>query len=265
MAKRKQKGLPTRWFVAAGIIFVFLIAIFSVWKISPPKQQLKSGAYQLHQNSEYGFSIEYPNTWDVKHDTQVFENGDAIAFRISGPTQKKYTELSDGAQLAVSKPFAIDTDLTTWMKSYFTEQAKFSRLPLNNYSFEVVEDCGYMECMRYYFTKIDSQIYGVALYADGTNAEKASYENALIHMLRSLQFDSADDNVAVSKEDAIAKVKVLPEVIDYLKRVPNGMVLVNGEENNSYLIQVYEFKNGHTATFNWYNVNKSTGAIEKQF
>lgn len=264
MAKRKQTGLPTKWFVVAGIIFIFLIAIFSIWKINPPKQQLKPGAYQLHQNSEYGFSIEYPNTWNVKHDTQVFENGDAIAFRISGPTQKKYTELSDGAQLAISKPFAIDTDLTTWMKSYFTEQAKFSKLPLSNYNFEVAEDCGYMECVRYYFTKIDSHIYGISLYADGTNAEKASYENALLHMLKSLQFTNTQ-TAAIPEDEAIAKIKSLPEVVDYLKRVPGGLILVNGGDDNTYMIQVYEFKNGNTATFNWYNVDKTTGVVEKQF
>lgn len=69
----------------------------------------------------------------------------------------------------------------------------------------------------------------------------------------------------VSKEQAVAKVKTLPEVVDYLKKVPNGIISVNGEEDNAYLVQVYEFKNDHTATFNWYKVNKTTGEIEKQF
>lgn len=69
----------------------------------------------------------------------------------------------------------------------------------------------------------------------------------------------------ISKEQATEKVKALPEVIEYLKRVPNGLILVNGEENDAYLIQVYEFKDEHTATFNWYSVNKNTGVVEKQF
>lgn len=70
---------------------------------------------------------------------------------------------------------------------------------------------------------------------------------------------------AISKEDAVAKVKELPEVVDYLKRVPNGQVLVNGEDNNRYMVQVYEAKDGHTATFNWYNVDKTTGEVKKEF
>src|SRR3989344_3442409 len=147
MAKKKTTGLK-KWKVAIGVILVLLAAFFYFKKSNLfQPQQLKSGAYQAHQNSEYGFRVEYPNTWDVKYDTQVFEKGDAIAFRISGPTQKKYTELSDGAQLAISKPFVIDTDLVAWMKNYFSPQANFSTLPLNNYNFEVTEDCGYMECM----------------------------------------------------------------------------------------------------------------------
>lgn len=262
--KTKSKRIKLKiWWIFIPVIIIVLFAIYALFKNTAPKPE-ESSRYVTHHDKTYGFSIEYLPTWKIKKDTQVFEKGDVIAFRISGPSQKKYTELSDGAQLAISKPFTVDADLTTWMKSYFTDQAKFSKLPLNNYAFEVAEDCKYMECMRYYFTKIDSQIYGIALYADGANAEKASYENTLIYMLKSLKFSNAPTKSAL-KEKAIAKVKELPEVIDYLKRVPNGHVLVNGEEDNSYLIQVYEVKNGHTATFNWYNVDKKTGTAEKEF
>lgn len=263
MAKGKKTKLKWWWIVIPAVIVV-LLALYSLSKNNLPQSQQSSTQYLVYQDPTYGFSIEYPRAWKIKTDTQVFENGDAIAFRISGPTQKKYTELTDSAQLAVSKPITIDTDLTTWMKSYFSPQAKFSKLPLNNYNFEAVEDCGYMMCMRYYFTKIGSQIYGIALYADGTNAEKASRENALLYMLKTLQFTNTQ-TAAISEDEAIAKVKALPEVIDYLKRVPNGQVLVNGEEDNSYMVQVYEFTNGHTATFNWYTVNITTGGVTKEF
>ena len=188
MTKKKQIGLPTKWFVIAGVIIIFLIAIFSAWKISAPKQQLKSGAYQSYQNSEYGFDTEYPNTWDVKYDTQIFENGDVVAFQIKGPTQKRYTEFIDGARFIVSKPFYIDTDLSTWIQSYFTGNVKFSQSELGDYIYEEVEDCTNWACMRYLFTMINNKVYGVYLFAEGGNQEKAMYENALIHMLKSLKF-----------------------------------------------------------------------------
>lgn len=69
----------------------------------------------------------------------------------------------------------------------------------------------------------------------------------------------------LNKEEAVAKIKSLPEVKEYLKRVPNGSVLVSSDENNEFMIQVFEIKNGHTATFNWYYVNKITGEIRKEF
>lgn len=68
----------------------------------------------------------------------------------------------------------------------------------------------------------------------------------------------------LTKNQAVEKVKMLPEVIDYLKRVPQARVEIGSEENNSYLIQVYEIKNGHTATFNWYEISKTTGKVKKE-
>ena len=66
---------------------------------------------------------------------------------------------------------------------------------------------------------------------------------------------------------AIARVSRLPEVKEYLRAVPSGRVAIDHEdkETNSYLIQVYEIKDGHTATFNWYEVDKTTGEIKTEF
>lgn len=69
----------------------------------------------------------------------------------------------------------------------------------------------------------------------------------------------------LTKTEAISKVKALPEVADYLKKVPNGQVAVGGEEESSYLVQVFEVKDGHTATFNWYQVAKKTGEVKREF
>lgn len=263
MAKKKKKKLQWLWIVIPVVIILFS-AFYSFSKNNAFQSQQSSSKYLVYQNPIYKFSIEYPKAWEIRKNTQVFENGDAIAFGISGPTQKKYTELSDGAQLAVSKPLVINTDLATWMKNYFNSQTKFSKLSLSNYTFEAVEVCEYLECMRYYFTKIDSQIYGVALYAEGTNAEKASYENALLYMLKSLQLPDTTKGT-ITKEEAVTRIGSLPEVKEYLNRVPNGLVAVNGTDDSSYMVQVYEVKDGHTATFNWYRINKQTGEVKKEF
>lgn len=66
---------------------------------------------------------------------------------------------------------------------------------------------------------------------------------------------------------AIAKVSALPEVSEYLRSVPSGRVVLDHEdrETNSYIIHVFEVVNNHTATFNWYSVDKATGSITKDF
>ena len=252
-----------KWIIFLGIVFV-LLAVFGLLKNNVLKPQQQKTSYATYQNSDFGFSIAYPKEWSVRTDTQIFENGDIVAFWKKGSTQKMYTEFTDGAQVAVSKPFTIHTNLTTWVRDNFRKESKFSKFTLGKYPFESVYECANLGCMTYYFTTVNGQIYGIATFAEGTNAEKMVYENAIVYILKSLKFIDTE-NTTLSKEDAVAKVKTLAEVKDYLMRVPNGLVAVNGEENGSYLIQVYEVKNDHTATFNWYTVNKITGEAKKEF
>lgn len=263
MAKKKNNTLRSRWIILLGIAVV-VFAVFGLLKNNTPQSQPSPTRYQTYQDPKLGFSIEYPEAWEVKQDTQVFENGDAIAFRKTGPSQKEQTELTDGAQLAVSKPFSINTDLALWTKEYFGSQAKFSKFPIKDRVFEQVYTCSNLGCMTYFYTLIDDQVYGIAVFAEGPDKDKMVYENTTLYMLKSLKFENLKTGT-ISKAEAILKVKELPEVIDYLKRVPNGLVAVNGEEINVYMVQVYEFKDGHTATFNWYKVDKATGSVEKEF
>ena len=70
-----------------------------------------------------------------------------------------------------------------------------------------------------------------------------------------------------ARNTAIAKVSALPEVAEYLRDVPSGRVVIDHEDSatNSYLIHVFEVVDDHTATFNWYTVDKTTGEITKDF
>lgn len=69
----------------------------------------------------------------------------------------------------------------------------------------------------------------------------------------------------ISHELAVEKVKNLPEVQGYLKNVPNGKVEVDNELEGEYNVHVYEVKNGHTATFNWYRVSIKSGEVRAEF
>lgn len=69
----------------------------------------------------------------------------------------------------------------------------------------------------------------------------------------------------ITEQQAVKQVKSQPEVQDYLKRVSNGIVEVDNEEVGRYNVHAYEIKDGHTATFNWYQVDKDTGEVKKEF
>lgn len=69
----------------------------------------------------------------------------------------------------------------------------------------------------------------------------------------------------ITAEQALEKVKGLSEVQQFLKDVPNGKVEVDNELEGKYNIHVYEIKDGHTATFNWYRVSIKSGEVKKEF
>lgn len=69
----------------------------------------------------------------------------------------------------------------------------------------------------------------------------------------------------ISQGLAIENVRKLPEVKQYLKDVPNGKVEVDNELEGEYNVHVYEIKDGHTATFNWYRVSIKSGEVRSEF
>lgn len=69
----------------------------------------------------------------------------------------------------------------------------------------------------------------------------------------------------LSSTQAVEKVKNRPEVKKYLSEILSARVDFNGTDGDLYLIQAYEIKDGHTATFNWYQVNKKTGIVKAEF
>lgn len=62
-------------------------------------------------------------------------------------------------------------------------------------------------------------------------------------------------------------VRSLDEVKKFVTTVPKGIVEFDheSEDKQLWVIHVYEIKNDHTATFNWYEVDKTSGAITKMF
>ena len=72
--------------------------------------------------------------------------------------------------------------------------------------------------------------------------------------------------VSGGERRAISEVKKLPEVQRFLQDVPGGKVdVASNNDKGFYLIQTYEIKDGHTATFNWYRVDKKSFKVTPEF
>jgi len=71
--------------------------------------------------------------------------------------------------------------------------------------------------------------------------------------------------VSGRERKAIARVKVLSEVQRFLQDVPTGKVDIGSSDNESYFVHVYEVKEDHTATFNWYRVDKKSLKVTPEF
>ncbi len=76
---------------------------------------------------------------------------------------------------------------------------------------------------------------------------------------------STNDVSQTSEKEAIEKVRQLPEVKDFLARITNAHVEIGSfdEERGTYLVQVFEVKDNHTATFGWWEVEKISGKVKK--
>lgn len=70
---------------------------------------------------------------------------------------------------------------------------------------------------------------------------------------------------AITQNQATQKVRRQKEVQSYLARVPTGRIEMDHETPESFVIHVYNIEKDHTATFNWFDVDKKTGKIKKEF
>jgi len=76
----------------------------------------------------------------------------------------------------------------------------------------------------------------------------------------------------IMEQEALQKVKALPEVQEFIAELEANEKNTSfniEDRGDSWGVQVYEIvvQNGesHTATFNWYIIDKKTGAVTKEF
>lgn len=133
-------------------------------------------------------------------------------------------------------------------------------------------------------TSINAVIKKVNLYVDGTKkttANAITYKNTTYVPVRTMS-NAIGENVALRDDNLyIGKIpKLTITEKEAVKLVKNKygynssklIVEVDNEEDNQYLVHVYEIViddektgEGHTATYGWYYVDKSSGKISSMF
>ena len=88
--------------------------------------------------------------------------------------------------------------------------------------------------------------------------------------LQKFRSPSASQKTAAieTEAQAVESIRALPEVVDYEKRLAEAGTTAHIDaqsEDAQWVVQVYEIKEDHTATFNWYTVDKATGKITAEF
>lgn len=93
----------------------------------------------------------------------------------------------------------------------------------------------------------------------------------LVAVAAAIVWMSVYKNSEVTGRGALEEIKTLPEVQEFVAELEkNGKTAsFNVEDQDGYWsVQVYEIVarggESHTATFNWYRVDKSTGIISKE-
>lgn len=76
----------------------------------------------------------------------------------------------------------------------------------------------------------------------------------------------------IMEQEALEKIKALPEVAAFISELEEAGKTASfrvEDRGGAWSVQVYEIvvrgESSHTATFNWYNVDKNTGVITKEF
>lgn len=150
-------------------------------------EQINSEEFENYTNQATGISIFYPPDWQIKKDTQIFENGDLATFQKPGPTQKASTDFNDGARLTIGNPFPEEKDAQTWAKDFYgSQKTTYSTEMLNVTSFVKVETCTGAGCQTYYHAKKNNKIYSIFVFAQGE--DKLQYQILLKQALNSLTF-----------------------------------------------------------------------------
>lgn len=211
-------------------------------------------------------TFNYPNDWVLGTD-QI--------------TAVRPPDVKSGSFPAVTF-FAIDNPKGLSIKDYYIEAGKNGMAP-NIYSataasktisgvtgyYQENQNCEPLECDIFAFP-YNNKIYEVNVVYSEMDTKKLSDQETVLRpvfnqILSTFKFIGTQSS-SFTSDQAVQAVNSLPEVKTYFASTQNAKIAVDQTQtNNTYWsVQVYESFPDHNATFHWYNVDKTTGAVNKQ-
>lgn len=168
--------------------------------VTPPPAATNSAAPELFETETkefisdvYQITFEYPSSWQMRNDSQQFENGDIISVYETGPQQRPESEMSDGVIFSVMKPVETEKDIKQWMEETYNttgipregDPAELSQEKIGEIQYEVARVCG-LGCFDYYHVKKGNRIYGFVALTEGPNEQQ--YDAAVKQIIESFRF-----------------------------------------------------------------------------
>ncbi len=225
-------------------------------------------------NTDFGFNFDYPKNYSLTENSPT-NNSETLYLSLMSPvdlTNRKGYSMQ-GNELKVEIWVSPNTANQT-LEEYFAKQLKSieddpsgiggkvistNGLTIGGYPAKYLEWQGNGTGITYYlFYK--NNIITIAKYPAETLLQ--SDFNQILSTFKFI--DMAE---LAYQQTAMYLVSQLPEVINYRKTVPNTIIEYDHDtdDKSAWVIHVYEIKDDHTATFNWFDVDKKTQKITKEF
>lgn len=252
-----------------------LVMVRRFWGLVAVLLVLAAGVYffnwRIYRNDKQGYEIKLPRTW-------VGEMVEGAAEVFWSPDRKAYVavQLIDDQRLLET---GGEEKIIKEIKESFKKDKNYELISFQSRFEEEAEPAttsGYLargflnyQDERYVFQEYAVQIANEEILAviRGAMQQGAvkNYEKMVEEIMES--FDPV-----VGRREALALIEKQPEVLSFEKELAKAgkkAVLGVRGDGDDWLVQVYEIveQNGetHTATFNWYRVNKETKRVTREF
>ncbi len=273
-----------------GVLIIILAAILAVAGYLVYKQfntsreqvsgQSETAGWKTYTNSQYGFEIKYPANW--KFDLRGQEEP-VFSFYKEGemplvPTHANMTQVSIfprglGVEGPLGEPTKVDKDLTGASEKVVLEY-RLTNGQVRGYGIYFDNAPGAWDASAgFIWAEVKTENLQTTT-VNGLPKVEVSGEtnpedlNTILKILSTFKFTNSAD---ISKQDAVNLVRDLPEVQAWLRNYKvtdtpvKPIIEVDHETETVYVVHVYEINGDHTATHNWYDVDKKTGNIKAEF